>query len=554
MKKFHNVTIPLIFFLFFLWLPLNFFPKGPDKSKPPFITYFLIDGLSQSVFQNEIKKNNLPNIKALLDKGIYVINGISSFPSMTGYALYPFLTGIDAVESGILGLRWVNRALGWNNLRNYVGGKRSIYMNKDIFLRPKTIYEHFPDQLTVSINSYMNRGAKKKIMTGYSHLTSKFQNTWVIQKINGIPIIGDFLAPNVYQTETFVMKSSMEDLENKPKIHWITFTTPDSYQHINGMDHNYTKILRHIDSLIGKYIQRSKELGQDGDRIYAVVSDHGVQDVRKNIDPGDHFLRKFDLQFYWGNSINLFNKDMSPYLKEASNIDGLLALNGNLMSFLYLKNPFETYPKNWKEKLPYEILRKYPINSKTSQDKKNKYVDIVKEIISLKGIEFVIYQRSKGEIVIHSRKGIGIIKDNAQKYQYNYKQNDPLKYSEYKKTRRLISKGFYSSIEWLRASYESEYPDAIYRIAKLLQHPKSGDLVIIASQGYDMGKNYEIIVKNFKGGHGSLHADSMRVPYIIAGKGIPRQKIEFARAEDVGKYLIDKLLYAKYPSQNLKLR
>lgn len=45
----------------------------------------------------------------MIKKGVFVKKGVTSFPSMTGYAFYPVITGRDAADSGILGLRWFSR-------------------------------------------------------------------------------------------------------------------------------------------------------------------------------------------------------------------------------------------------------------------------------------------------------------------------------------------------------------------------------------------------------------------------------------------------------------
>ena len=544
MKLFVSTFISILFaFIFFLFLQGSFSTGRSETSKPLFLTYFLIDGLSKSVFEAEIRKNNLPNIQSLMDRGVYIANGISSFPSMTGYGFYPFLTGVDATKSGILGLRWFDRSLNFGNLRNYVG-RTHIHMNQDILSR-KTIFEYFPDQFTVSINSYMNRGAKKQIMTGWSHFSAKFQNSWIFKRLNAIPLIGPSIAPNIFETEALVMDYALEDLERIPKIHWITFTSLDAYHHMNGMDHNYVKLLRFIDSLIGKYLQKNKELGQEDSRIYALISDHGVRDVHKNLDLADHFMKKFDLRFSMGNSINFLGSGLNTPLEDVEETDGFIALNGNLMSFLYLKDTYKPYPQNWRGRLPYQTLRKYPLNlqmKRSEKGKRNKYIDLVHEITQIKGIEFVIYQKSKHEVVVHQKGGVGMIRGNGRGYRYSYKRKDPLGYSMHKKTARLINGYFHSSRKWLEASFDSEYPDAIHRVFKLLQHPKSGDVVIVASKGYDMGNNYELIVKNFRGGHGGLHAENLRVPYIIAGKNIKKKRIEFARAEDIGRYLLNLML------------
>ena len=56
-----------------------------------------------------------------------------------------------------------------------------------------------------------------------------------------------------------------------------------------------------------------------------------------------------------------------------------------------------------------------------------------------------------------------------------------------------------------------------------------------ASLGYDLAADYEMVVGNYRGGHGGLRADQLRVPYILSGPGVPAgQRLATARAEDIG--------------------
>ena len=103
------------------------------------ISILLLDGLSQSIFEQNLQANKLPNLKKLIQSGTYVKNGIGAFPSMTGYAFYPFITGKDASTSGIYGLRWFDRNLDKGNLRNYVG-RTNLHMNPDINPQQQNIF------------------------------------------------------------------------------------------------------------------------------------------------------------------------------------------------------------------------------------------------------------------------------------------------------------------------------------------------------------------------------------------------------------------------------
>jgi preprotein translocase subunit SecF len=57
-----------------------------DQTQGNTITYILLDGVIYDIFMEELEKGNLPNIKNFKDKSTFVESGISSFPTMTGYA------------------------------------------------------------------------------------------------------------------------------------------------------------------------------------------------------------------------------------------------------------------------------------------------------------------------------------------------------------------------------------------------------------------------------------------------------------------------------------
>ena len=98
---------------------------------------------------------------------------------------------------------------------------------------------------------------------------------------------------------------------------------------------------------------------------------------------------------------------------------------------------------------------------------------------------------------------------------------------------------FLTKDEWIDLTIASNYPDAVYRLYSLMEAPGIGDLVITSEEGYDLAKNYEIIVNDYKGGHGGLRADQLRVPYILHTTNTTKKTINHARSEDIGEMIID---------------
>jgi len=256
-------------------------------STPPFLTYFLVDGLDRKVFTRLLSEGRLPNIQQLIKEGLFVPQGVTAFPSMTGYAFYPLITGQDAPRSGILGLRWFNRAENFGltvGSRNYCG-KTNRFLNADLKPWPPTVYEHFSDHYSSSFQCYANRGVKSSFVHGWPLVAAKFPNFFPINLILNIPYFGKKLRYNWFTYEDFIMDKAIKDMnEKKPKVQWITFAGTDTLHHLKGTCEDYVQLVEHIDGLIGKYREASAALGTEEKRIYCFVSDHGVADVSMNVD------------------------------------------------------------------------------------------------------------------------------------------------------------------------------------------------------------------------------------------------------------------------------
>ena len=141
----------------------------------------------------------------------------------------------------------------------------------------------------------------------------------------------------------------------------------------------------------------------------------------------------------------------------------------------------------------------------------------------------VIYKKDESNIVVQNKEGTAIITKVNDKYQYHIHSADPLEY----KNLNLIDT-FLTKDKWIELTYESKYPDAVYRLFSIMQSPNIGDLVITSQEGYDLAKDFEMFVNNYKGGHGGLRADQISVPYIIYTNNHTQDTLNYARSEDIG--------------------
>jgi arylsulfatase A-like enzyme len=517
-------------------------PRG-RPADPPYLTYFLVDGLSQEVFQKELAAGNLPNIARLISEGMYVEDGIASFPSMTGYGFYPFITGQDAVHSGVLGLRWFQREAKEGNFRAYVG-RTNVMMNEDFTAKPPTLFECFPGQHSFSVNSYANRGVVRNEKLGWGFSMAKYQETSpVVRFLAGTPWLGPRWVPNWYQAETQVLELALEDLASQPKVQWITFASPDGRNHIVGTDDTYVKLVRHIDGLIGRYREESRRLGQEEHRIYAVISDHGVTDVHKNVDLRQA-LGAAGLRAWRGEATHLRQSRLEDPISTWADVDVILAVNGNTMNYVYLRHPGSSGDEAWRTRPEPDTAFKLPKHSGGEP------VDVVNVLRQAEGVELVVMRAdAAGQVRLFSRTGEGRITRSEAGLAYACEGEDPLGYARSEASRALCDGRPRSDREWLQATHALGFPDAVVRLHRLMTAPGVGDLVITAAPGYDLAADYEMVVGNYRGGHGGLRADQLRVPYILAGPGVPvGQRLATARAEDIGATML-RLAGCPPPSQ-----
>ena len=516
--------------------------KKYDKIHPPTqgnsVSILLLDGLSNTIFKDLLTQGKLPNLAQLMQKSIYVEHGIAAFPSMTGYGFYPFLTGEDASKSGIAGLRWFDRRLDEGNLRNYVG-RTNIYMNSDINPLPKNIFELYDTFYTASINTYMNRGAHHTEMTGWGHTTSKYQEQGLFKMVRKLPFLGKNAIKNHFEHEASIMSKAIEQLHRNPKVQWVTFPGLDASNHISGTTTEYSQLLIHLDSLIGQFVNAVNRLGQSNNRMIAVITDHGVSDVSKNLDIPKKLDEQYGISLIRGNSVNIYSKVLDEKLSDFVAKNGYFVINGNLAAYIYLRDTAQNpMPKHWRKRLPFSLLQHYPT--------RHQAIHLPATIAAIEGVELVACVKNDSTVsIFNAQNSADIIFNPIKGYRYITASKDPFSYKNDSILRGMIQSGYHSPDEWLQASIATDYPDALHRVFQLMASEKSGDMLILSQKGYDLAADYEFMVKNFKGGHGGLRGELLDVPYILYIPQAAPQTLSYLRAEDVGKLIKDFLVRSK---------
>jgi hypothetical protein len=479
--------------------------RGPGS--PPYLTVFLIDGLSEAVFEGELASGRLPALQRLIDEGHYVPHGIASFPSMTGFGFYPFLTGHDAAGSGVLGLRWFDAPRAIGSFRNYVG-RSNRAINGDLAPEPLTLFECFPSQHSYAINSYTTRGAEQADMTTWPFIAAKYRDRhWLPRAAARLPGVGRALAPDWALAESTVVRKAIADLPRRPKIQWITFASPDTYSHVSGPDEHYAALIRAIDGMIAMYRRQSEVLGQENDRLYLVASDHGVVTVSHNVDLRVA-LGRLGLRAWRGESVYYLMSQLERPRSTWEEQDAVIAINGNTMAYVYL----------------------------LSEEARHRRGEVARSLQASPGTELVVWRADHGVVTVQGNQGEAAIRSQESGLAYSVRRGtDPLGYCDV--AGDLCDDKPRSPDIWLAATHGLAFPYAVPRLFALMSQREVGDFVVTAAPGYDLAADYEVIVGNYRGGHGGLRADQLRVPYVLSGPGIAPARQATARAEDIGVLL-----------------
>ena len=109
--------------------------------------FFLLDGARVDVFAELMQKGELPNIARYMAEPGAHQTAISVFPSVTGVAYVPYLTGLFPGRANLPGYRWFDREryqhkrpLSMMRFRNY-SGLGSYMMNRDLSKDATTLFE-----------------------------------------------------------------------------------------------------------------------------------------------------------------------------------------------------------------------------------------------------------------------------------------------------------------------------------------------------------------------------------------------------------------------------
>jgi hypothetical protein len=480
--------------------------------KDVYTIHLILDGTNYNTMRRVIAEGKMPNLKnEIIDKGATFTHAISTFPSTSTSAYQSFLTGLLPGHAGIPHLQRFDRQK--KRVVDYltVGGHDEIngdLINLNALQNPgsanldntATIFELLNGYPTLALYSSVRRGASMK-----EPKKAPLRALW-----------SAYISGRVENVDKLAFRELMKiygrSIEEVPRYSLVGLYSADITGHYNGTDSlEVEEMLIQFDNFLSDFLYLLEEQGIRQKTYFIISADHGMHDTGKLFEFRQALIdRGFDV------------KPKNPKEKQ---YDLYAADRGISSTHVYTRRPDGSFA-------PLEDadeLRNFPL-------KDGGKLDLIDFILSLEPAELVMVRDGERSVKVYDDEGrssrIECLLLNATEWcSYTILgRGDPLKLSS-KKSRKLLDGRHHSETEWMHATADEYYTDAVIQLGTLFQDGRAGDLFIVPKQSWGLRK-----VKAAT--HGSLIKDDMRMPMFMAGPTVPRGTFGAMRIVDVYPLLL----------------
>jgi type I phosphodiesterase/nucleotide pyrophosphatase len=427
------------------------------------VIVLLADGLTPQALDDAIASGAVPELAALRDiGGLHVLTTV--FPSVTGVAYIPMLTGWHPADAGVPGLRWYDRSrrlprvLGYS--RSYVGAQlRAI--DDDLSPFATTAFElargnalGSGSMITRGLRDeqQLDRGVRHAARVVYAHVTGS---------------VARWAALEQALADELIRRVRLE----KPGFVLASFTTGDKATHADGPRSRAARESLQLVDHVAASIRRDAERdGRWESMELWVVSDHGHSPVSQHHDIAIE-LRSLGV------------KVRSHPWTFPDRSEAAVMVSGNSMAHLYLGLE-ATSRESW------PALR-------------SAWEPRIGELLSHPAIDLVATLSGSSTVEVRRGTTRAEIMLANERISYRTTGGNPLGVEPFDEI---------CFDEAHERTTGTEYPDGVVQLAKLVLAERSGDVVISASPGWDLRRTYEPI--DHVSSHGALHAAHMLVPLV----------------------------------------
>jgi hypothetical protein len=440
----------------------------------------LVDGLRPDVAEARLAAGDLPHLRAMLEHGGRTI-AITGFPSTTSVAYLPFLTGGAPGRCDIPSIRWLDRAAyggrWWRDraaVRSYCGYQAPL-LDRDISGDLRTMFELVPE--SVGIFTPVARG-----------LTEERNPSRVARQLWGaLAHYAQWHQPSDDAVARHLLRAADSDW----RFVFAQFPAVDGYTHQSHPDSPpVRRALRRVDDVVGRLRARLRQRGELERSLILLVSDHGSSSVHTHLDLADWFRAR---------GIPTLSHPVIWQRKPRAAV--MVAGNGSAMVYA---QPGKARKNRW----PVERLRKPETFSGQG--------DIITALLREPAVALLAGESQLGGIWIGSSTGEARLCIRGREVIYEPFFGDPLEMGAYWSG---------SLRDALDATWNGPFPDAPFQLLDQFRSRRSGDLLVIAREGYDFRARFE--VPEHKAGHGSLIRAHMQTP-VWSSRPVPTTPLRTA--------------------------
>lgn len=427
------------------------------------VIILVADGLRPDALEAAIARGDVPELAALRDAGgRRTVTTV--FPSVTGVAYIPVLTGWHPAPAGVPGLRWFDRdrqlpaLLG--HARSYVG-LQLRRIDDDLAPGARTLFEHARG-MSLGSMAMVTRGLPPP-----ARLDRGWRFTVRAMQAHVAGDVAAWAALEANLAERLVDRVRRE----QPRFVFASFTAGDKGTHADGAGSPHAlRSLRMVDHVARQLRLDAERDGRwPGMRLW-VASDHGHS-------PVSHHAELADLVRATGVRVRAHPWTVPDRAEVA------VMVSGNSMAHVYLdlesrpRRPWPDLAPRWRERLAF--LWSHP------------------------AIDLVAVKRSATTVEVWKGGSNAIIEADGARYSYRTLSGDPLGCGPFE--------GLCGMAAHERCA-GGGYPDAIVQLAALVLAGRSGDMVVSAAPGWDLRGRFEPVAH--RSSHGALHGEHMLVPLL----------------------------------------
>jgi hypothetical protein len=433
------------------------------------VVIVLADGVGPGPLERLAGRGRLPALSRLAAAGTDppIRGAVGAFPSTTGPAHLPFLTGRFPGPCNMPGIRWFDPSryaaglFATGRFRSYMG-PGNLLAGRDLASGVRTVFELVRDH--ASIGGNLCRGVRR----------SRNLTRWSRAAVS----LASFLVENRTLSDTIAAARLVQAVRRRVSLVFAVFYGIDAAAHKWGGGREVEAACERLDRVVGELLDRLESDGRAAETLVLFVSDHGHSPTDVHLDLHDLVERVAGR--------TLAHPCLWRGLLDAQ---ASVMVSGNAMANVYLRGEGWTAPKALDA--PCAGMAR-----------------LAEALLAEPAVDQVIGAGAQGGAVVMSARGRARIRRVPGGIAYDPDPGgDPFDYP-------AAFAGTRDERAWLADTWQTDYPDAPVQVLQILESARAGHLVVTARPGCDLRARFE--KPPHRGSHGSLHRLHLMTPLLAS--------------------------------------